>query len=52
MVAYTRLAAIRYKEALESARERKVNEMIAQNAKAADVEQLQKMQIEVALLQR
>ena len=49
VVAYTRLAAIHYKEALEIARERKINEMIAQNAKAADVEQLQKMRIEVVI---
>ena len=49
VVAYTRLAAIRYKEALESAREQKVNEMIAQNAKAADIVQLQKMRIEVII---
>ena len=49
VVAYTRLAAIRYKEALEVARERKVNEMIAQNAKTEDVEQLKKLSVEVII---
>lgn len=49
VVAYTRLAAIRYKEALETAREQKVNEMIAQNTKAEDIEQLKKLRIEVII---
>ena len=49
VVAYTRLAAIRYKQALDLAREQKINEMIARQAKAADIEQLQKMQIDVII---
>ncbi len=49
VVAYTRLAAIRYKEALEIAREQKINEMIAQNAAPEDIEQLRRMKIEVVI---
>lgn len=49
VVAYTRLAAIRYKDALEVAREKKVIELIDQNAKAEDIEQLKKMRIEVVI---
>lgn len=49
VVAYTRLAAIRYKEALEIARERKVDEMIAQHTKPEDIEQLRKMKIEAVI---
>jgi type I restriction enzyme, R subunit len=49
VVAYTRLAAIRYKEALELARERRINEMIAHKAKREEIEQLQKMRVEVII---
>jgi type I restriction enzyme R subunit len=49
VVAYTRLAAIRYKEALELAREQKLNEMVASQVKASDIEQLQKLRIEVII---
>lgn len=49
VVAYTRLAAIRYKNALEVARENKVNELVAQNAKVEDIEQLRQMRIEVII---
>lgn len=49
VVAYTRLAAIRYKEALELAREQKLNEMVARKVKASDIEQLQKLRIEVII---
>lgn len=49
VVAYTRLAAIRYKEALELAREQKLNEMVASHVKASDIEQLQKLRIEVII---
>jgi len=49
VVAYTRLAAIRYKDALEVARENKINELVAQNAKPEDIEQLKQMRIEVII---
>lgn len=49
VVASSRLAAIRYKGALEAARERKIVEMEAQNAKAEDIELLRRMRIEVVL---
>lgn len=49
VVASTRLAAIRYKEALDNARENTVKNMIAQNAKQEDIDQLHKMRIEVII---
>lgn len=49
VVAYTRLAAIRYKEALELAREQKVDEMIAQHAKPEDIELLRRLKVEVVI---
>ena len=49
VVASSRLAAIRYKEALEKARESKVNEMIAQNSRLENIEQLKKVRIEVII---
>lgn len=49
VVASSRLAAIRYKEALEAARESKIGEMQAQNAKAEDLELLRRMRIEAII---
>lgn len=49
VVASSRLAAIRYKEALEAARERKVAAMQTQNAKVEDIELLRRIRIEVII---
>ncbi len=49
VVATSRLAAVRYKSALEAAKENKIQQLLADNVKSEDIEQLRKLRVEVVI---